>query len=134
MRLIRFRHGDGEPRVGVLLEEGVIATSELDYPSTIEGLLAAPPDTINQLASALAVDTRPRQSLSDVRLEAPIPSPSKLIAIGVNYLDHCREQGIELPQEPLAFSKYPSAIIGTQDAITWNPTHAAAPAATTALG
>jgi 5-carboxymethyl-2-hydroxymuconate isomerase len=56
-----------------------------------------------------------------VQLEAPIQNPTKLIAIGVNYVDHCHEQGIEPPPEPLVFSKFPSTIIGPQDAITWDP-------------
>jgi len=54
-----------------------------------------------------------------VRLKAPVPEPQKIIAIGLNYIDHCREQGLEPPKEPLIFAKYPSAIIGPDEPITW---------------
>lgn len=54
-----------------------------------------------------------------VRLGAPIAEPQKIIAIGLNYSDHCREQGLEPPKEPVIFAKYPSAIIGPDEPITW---------------
>jgi len=69
----------------------------------------------------LAAESLPSLALADVRLEAPIRAPSKIVAIGVNYLDHCREQGIEPPHEPLVFAKFSSTVIGPYDAITWDP-------------
>jgi 2-keto-4-pentenoate hydratase/2-oxohepta-3-ene-1,7-dioic acid hydratase in catechol pathway len=122
MRLITFRQGDGEPRAGVLLAERVIDIGVLGYPSTIESWLAAPPETAASLALALTAHTVPPLSLTDVWLAAPIRTLSKLVAIGVNYLDHCREQGIEPPQAPFIFSTFPSTIIGPHDSITWDST------------
>ena len=46
----------------------------------------------------------------EVALKAPIHNPQKVICIGMNYVDHCTEQGIPVPKEPLLFSKFPSAI------------------------
>lgn len=43
-------------------------------------------------------------------LKAPIYDPQKLICIGLNYRDHCTEQNVEVPKEPLIFSKFSSAI------------------------
>lgn len=43
-------------------------------------------------------------------LKAPIYDPQKLICIGMNYVDHCTEQNIPVPKEPLVFSKFSSAI------------------------
>ncbi|MSP11998.1 MAG: FAA hydrolase family protein [Chloroflexi bacterium] len=51
----------------------------------------------------------------------PIPNPSKIVAIGLNYMDHCREQNIAPPVEPLIFAKFPSALIGAGDEIRWDP-------------
>ncbi len=121
MRLVVFRHGDGEPKAGVWLNVHVIDISSFGYPSTVEGWLSLP-DATASLTSAIATDALPRYAVADVRLEAPVQNPTKVIAIGVNYLDHCREQGIEPPREPLVFSKFPSSIIGPRDAITWDPT------------
>lgn len=55
----------------------------------------------------------------EVRLRAPILNPSKIIALGLNYWDHCEEQGVRPPDHPLIFAKYPSAIIGPGEPITW---------------
>jgi 2-keto-4-pentenoate hydratase/2-oxohepta-3-ene-1,7-dioic acid hydratase in catechol pathway len=77
-----------------------------------------------ELSALLAAATRPSLPSFDraaVRMEAPIKAPSKIVAIGVNYLDHCREQGIDPPKEPLVFSKFPSTLIGPQDSIVWDP-------------
>jgi 2-keto-4-pentenoate hydratase/2-oxohepta-3-ene-1,7-dioic acid hydratase in catechol pathway len=43
---------------------------------------------------------------------APV-APGKIVAIGLNYLDHIRESGLEPPKEPLIFAKFPSSVIGT---------------------
>ena len=42
----------------------------------------------------------------------PLASPSKIVGIGRNYLEHARELGNEVPPEPLLFLKAPSALIG----------------------
>jgi len=58
--------------------------------------------------------------LKNVRLLAPC-SPSKIVAVGVNYADHAKEFGKELPKEPLIFLKPPSAVIGPGDAVRLTP-------------
>jgi 2-keto-4-pentenoate hydratase/2-oxohepta-3-ene-1,7-dioic acid hydratase in catechol pathway len=45
----------------------------------------------------------------------------KIICIGLNYHDHALEQGAELPKEPLLFGKFPSALIGPDEAIVLPP-------------
>ena len=46
-----------------------------------------------------------------------IGTPSKIVCVGKNYLDHAREMGSEIPDEPLLFLKPPSALIGPDDPI-----------------
>jgi 2-keto-4-pentenoate hydratase/2-oxohepta-3-ene-1,7-dioic acid hydratase in catechol pathway len=53
----------------------------------------------------------------EVELRAPVPRPRQVFAIGVNYRDHAEEAGIELPLEPVVFTKFPSAITGPYDTI-----------------
>lgn len=43
--------------------------------------------------------------------------PSKIVAVGRNYVEHARELGNQLPEVPLLFFKPPSALIGNGDAI-----------------
>ncbi len=54
--------------------------------------------------------------LSKVRLLAPC-HPSKIIAMGLNYIEHARELKMPIPMRPLFFLKAPSALVGTGDAI-----------------
>jgi 2-keto-4-pentenoate hydratase/2-oxohepta-3-ene-1,7-dioic acid hydratase in catechol pathway len=55
--------------------------------------------------------------LQAVRLRAPILNPRKIICLGLNYRDHAQETKLEIPSDPILFSKYPSAIIGPEDPI-----------------
>jgi 2-keto-4-pentenoate hydratase/2-oxohepta-3-ene-1,7-dioic acid hydratase in catechol pathway len=63
--------------------------------------------------------TRP-VGLNQVRLLAPV-LPTKIVAIGLNYRDHAKEMGKQLPAEPLLFLKPPSAVIGPGDQIIYPP-------------
>ena len=53
----------------------------------------------------------------DFTLKAPIYDPQKLICIGMNYVDHCTEQNIPVPKEPVIFSKFASAITEPNGAV-----------------
>jgi acylpyruvate hydrolase len=46
-----------------------------------------------------------------------VPSPSKIVCVGLNYAAHIREMGRELPEYPTLFAKYPEALIGPYDEI-----------------
>jgi 2-keto-4-pentenoate hydratase/2-oxohepta-3-ene-1,7-dioic acid hydratase in catechol pathway len=39
----------------------------------------------------------------------PIDRPSKIVCVGLNYRDHAEEQGVDLPEAPLLFAKWPNA-------------------------
>ncbi len=54
--------------------------------------------------------------LSSVKFLPPV-KPSKIIAVGLNYLDHAEELGMSIPEEPVIFLKPPSAVIGHEDTI-----------------
>ncbi len=53
-------------------------------------------------------------------LVAPL-RPGKVVAIGLNYRDHVRETGMELPERPLVFAKFPSSVIGPGAPIEIDP-------------
>lgn len=54
--------------------------------------------------------------LEEVKLLAPA-EPSKIVCLGLNYADHAREMGVELPKEPVIFLKPPSSVVGPGDKI-----------------
>ncbi|MGG0286501.1 fumarylacetoacetate hydrolase family protein [Peribacillus butanolivorans] len=56
-------------------------------------------------------------SLAEVKFLPPIAHPEKIICVGLNYIDHCKETGMEPPASPVIFSKYANAIVGHNDVI-----------------
>jgi 2-keto-4-pentenoate hydratase/2-oxohepta-3-ene-1,7-dioic acid hydratase in catechol pathway len=56
--------------------------------------------------------------LSRVRLLEPTV-PSKVVAVGLNYIDHARELGMALPDTPLIFLKPSTSVLGTNDSIIY---------------
>ena len=54
-------------------------------------------------------------------MAVPIPRPGKIVCVGLNYRDHAEEQGVELPEAPLLFAKFTTALIGPGDAIVIPP-------------
>ena len=54
-----------------------------------------------------------------MELLSPVTSPDKVICIGMNYRDHCEEQGAPVPTEPVVFNKFPSCLAGPFDPIPY---------------
>lgn len=50
--------------------------------------------------------------LSELQVLAPVLNPPKIIGIGLNYLDHALESGAAVPEEPVIFTKFATAITG----------------------
>lgn len=55
---------------------------------------------------------------SDVRLVAPVPDPTKVLCVGLNYKDHVAETGRALPEHPDVFAKFASTMVGPNDEIS----------------
>lgn len=56
--------------------------------------------------------------LKDVRLLAPV-EPSITIACGMNYMDHIKEMGWEVPKEPALFFKPANTVVGPEDDVVY---------------
>jgi 2-keto-4-pentenoate hydratase/2-oxohepta-3-ene-1,7-dioic acid hydratase in catechol pathway len=46
-----------------------------------------------------------------------IATPQKIVCVGLNYRDHAEEQGVDLPERPLLFAKWPNTLIASGDEI-----------------
>ncbi|MED4838988.1 fumarylacetoacetate hydrolase family protein [Weizmannia sp. CD-2023] len=57
----------------------------------------------------------------EVKLEAPVPKPGKMICVGHNYKEHILEMKRELPPYPVVFAKFANTVIGPQDDIPFFP-------------
>lgn len=51
----------------------------------------------------------------DTRLGVPVANPSKIVCIGLNYIDHAKEGGMDIPEEPIIFFKATSSLCGPFD-------------------
>ena len=46
-----------------------------------------------------------------------IATPQKIVCVGLNYRDHAEEQGVDLPERPLLFAKWPNTLIASGEPI-----------------
>jgi 2-keto-4-pentenoate hydratase/2-oxohepta-3-ene-1,7-dioic acid hydratase in catechol pathway len=60
-------------------------------------------------------------NVDESRLRAPIVRPSKIIAIGLNYIDHIKETNADQPERPVIFAKFPSSINGPFAPVVMDP-------------
>ena len=61
----------------------------------------------------------PSIPLDQVQFAPAVSNPSKIIALGLNYLDHAAEGKAKVPEVPLVFAKFPNSLIGHREEITW---------------
>ena len=113
MKLIRFGEA-GKEKPGVQLDSGKridISTFGEDY---TEAFFET--DGLDRLKAWLEKEEGncPEVS-SEIRLGAPLVRPSKIVCIGLNYVSHAKETGMEVPKEPILFFKATSAIVGPND-------------------
>ena len=79
-------------------------------------------DVREVLAADYEVDETGRSiTLASAELAPVVPSPDKIICIGVNYMDHINEMGRTPPDAPTYFAKYRRSLIGPNDQIHLPP-------------
>jgi 2-keto-4-pentenoate hydratase/2-oxohepta-3-ene-1,7-dioic acid hydratase in catechol pathway len=119
MRYVTFTIGE-EKKYGALLGERVIELDRQGFPATMLEFIQAG-EEIWTAAQVFCLDNpAPGISLDRIRLHAPLPRPGKIVGIGLNYMDHCREQKVMVPEYPLVFAKFGTAVIGPYDIIEWD--------------
>lgn len=116
MKLVRFG-APGAERAGILDRHNRVR----DLSGVLADITA---ETIEGRALDAVRATDP-QSLPLVtpqtRLGPCIGRVGKLVCVGLNYVDHAREAGVEAPSEPVLFMKATTAICGPHDAIEIPP-------------
>jgi 2-keto-4-pentenoate hydratase/2-oxohepta-3-ene-1,7-dioic acid hydratase in catechol pathway len=102
MRIVRYEQQSG-PRLGLLDGERVLPLPDAAIPAyeLAKTPLSAGGETV---------------ALEAVHLLPPF-RPPKIIAVGLNYRDHAEEQGDRLPDAPVLFAKFPTAVTGPGDDI-----------------
>ena len=120
MKLLRLGKA-GSELPALMTEEGTIRDIS-DYVPEIDGEWLAS-GGISRLQEVLRGELQklPILSISDMRISTPIARPGNIIAIGLNYRDHALEAGMDIPSEPIIFSKAPSSFSGPNDNILLPP-------------
>ncbi len=121
MDAVRLGHAHGPDGGPMLFAES--GGRRLEAPrTTLDALLADPAalaSTRQNLERRLAAGEG--EPATDGELLPPVLRPGKIVAIGLNYLDHCREFGTEPPTSPIVFPKLTSSLCGHGAAVRWNP-------------
>lgn len=85
----------------------------------LKSIAAAPAMISSTVEAGLAREDELGQGLDPSHVEhlPPIPDPGKIICVGLNYKDHCREQEREIPKTPVIFAKFANTICAHGDTV-----------------
>lgn len=147
MKLVSFSY-DGNTRIGCIQDDKVIdlnfayrallesegmiradLIAEAFIPADMVGFLQGGEKSYELAQKAIEfVNQNPNASkckvfnqVSDVKIEAPVLNPGKMICVGHNYREHIMEMGREIPPFPVIFAKFANTVIGPQDDIPFFP-------------
>lgn len=115
MKLIRFGNL-GNEKPGIQLDKGQkldVSAFGSDYDEKFFGTEG--PKRLKEWLSQNQDDCP--QIGDEIRLGSPICRPSKIVCVGLNYVKHAQESGMEVPSEPVLFFKASSAIVGPYDEV-----------------
>ncbi|WP_294221146.1 fumarylacetoacetate hydrolase family protein [uncultured Shimia sp.] len=107
MRFVRYGERGAE-KPGVLDKTGQVRDLSGEVADLAGDVLANLPD-VDPESLPLAE--------GELRLGAPVGHVGKFLGIGLNYSDHAKEAGLEVPKEPILFMKATSAIVGPDDPV-----------------
>ncbi|HSM55927.1 MAG TPA: fumarylacetoacetate hydrolase family protein [Candidatus Sulfomarinibacteraceae bacterium] len=121
MRLLTFEK-EGRLALGVSVESGVVdvgnARQKLggtvqEVPDEMHALIAGGNAALKRLKALVeraAEDEGLLLREEEIRFGPCVTAPEKILCIGLNYERHARETGAKLPEEPVLFSKFNSAL------------------------
>lgn len=122
MFLLTFRQG-GDYRLGIRTEKGILDVAAANQALRIPGLAETPQAFFSAGAAALrgledcasaALQSESQMGwfLDEAKIDPGpcVPYPGKIICVGLNYRNHARESGLEIPKVPVLFAKYANAL------------------------
>ncbi len=113
MKLIRFGNpGDEKPGV-IINDKTKIDVSAFASDFDPDFFSSGGPEKLQEWLDSNA-DSAPKVA-DTVRLGPPVAGTGKIVCVGLNYADHAKEGGMDIPSEPILFFKATSAIVGPND-------------------
>ncbi|MEL6831210.1 MAG: fumarylacetoacetate hydrolase family protein [Pseudomonadota bacterium] len=129
MKLITYTH-QGSTRIAALRGDDVVDLNAADsaLPTDMRVLLEGG-DAMMAKAKAAAESGAATAKLSDVKLESPVHTPRRILAVGLNYMAHYLELPEEIrknrfpkpPETPVIFNKQTTSVNGPYDDIYLPP-------------
>lgn len=122
LKFVSFQSVDGV-KLGIATEKGVIdvrkaaETAGIDAPITIDEVIAAGENGLNQLQQVLA-KTEEFLAEAEIQYAPAVQSPGKIICSGANYRAHVEESNLNIPEFPIYFPKYQNSLAAHNEAIT----------------
>lgn len=113
---MKFATLKGGEAVAVVGKGRCIPLAELGFDGSLLDLIRSGDEALEKLKTA-ADKSETGASFRIEDLDAPIGNPSKIVAIGLNYMDHASESKMKVPDHPLVFTKFTSSITGPGDPI-----------------
>ncbi|XP_033125530.1 fumarylacetoacetate hydrolase domain-containing protein 2-like [Anneissia japonica] len=122
MRLIQFTWMDENQRLGIDLQNGgdvvdLSASGELLATDMVQFIKGGQRNL--DLAKEILASGQHVVKRDQVHLLSPITNTEKVLCIGMNYIDHCTEQNVPVPTEPIIFNKFSSCIVGPTDNVVY---------------
>jgi 2,4-didehydro-3-deoxy-L-rhamnonate hydrolase len=116
MKLVRYGP-PGKEKPGLIDKEGKLRDLSRKVKDINADALAA-----GALAKLRKLDTSKLPQVKGKRRLGPcVATPSKFVAIGLNYVDHAKESGNPIPEFPVVFYKAETCIVGANDNIMLPP-------------
>ena len=123
MKLVTFTHNDTQ-KIGAVEDNLVYDFSQSSLPKTMIEFIQLGEEGL-KFARDIISTNKNAVNLNDVRIEAPIKQPSKILAVGLNYKAHLKEvevlaterMGKPQVQYPNIFNKQNSSVTGPYDDI-----------------
>lgn len=120
-----MRLANVEGRACIVTPEGgvdVAAASADRFSSRVDDLITALDELAgwyDETAPSLDPDLSTETLQNDlIRLGPPVTRPVQVFAIGLNYADHANETGMQLPEQPMVFTKWTSSLAGPGAVVT----------------
>ena len=111
-----FRFGEiGNEKPGVIIDDIMFDVSQFvedynEYFFETNGI-----EKLNQLLSE--VQNELHEIPTGSRIGSCVARPSKIVCIGLNFADHAKESGAEIPKEPIIFFKSTTSLSGPYDEV-----------------
>ena len=108
---------NGSQHPGALKDGRVL---ELGGDGDLMSIIVGGREALAAVRAKIAAWDGPDHAIEAVTLAAPVARPNKIIGIGLNYIDHCREAGLDVPKFPVVFTKYSTSVSGPYDDVVWH--------------